>query len=271
MVKVCYVNITAEEVSGPFLSVLDKLFQKAARPDTQVDVKCVKPGLNRSPYISYAYLQFLNKGSIIERIIEAEREGYDAAMVGCFLDPGVREARSIVNIPVIGLGESTIHFACQLGHRLAIIAPGERRLIPEYEDNLALYGVKERTIVNPIRMVNLERRTWLEGIDNPNLVASAVLEKARECASDGAEVVVVGCNALGPFCTLSGLVEIEERHVPIVDCTSIALKMAETIVDIHSRLGLPFISRASKYALPEEEDVRKVRAIFDLKEPAKID
>ena len=264
MAKLCYVNITAEEVSGPYLSLLERLFQKVAMPDTRVDIRCVQPGVNKGIDTTYAYLEFLNNRSIVERIIEAEREGYDAAMVGCFLDPGVREARAVANIPVIGLGESTMHFACLLGHRFAVIAPGEHQLIPEYQDNLRLHGLESRTIPKPIRPVNIDLDTWIKGINDTKLVASLVLEKAKECAQDGAEVVVVGCNALGPFCTLSDMVEIEEGHVPILDCTSVAVKMAEIMVNMRGRLGIPLTSRLGKYVLPREDDLKRVRGIFGL-------
>jgi Asp/Glu/hydantoin racemase len=43
---------------------------------------------------------------MIEKIVQAEKEGVDAVIVDCTSDVGVKEARQIVRIPVIGPGET---------------------------------------------------------------------------------------------------------------------------------------------------------------------
>jgi allantoin racemase len=187
-------------------------------------------------------------------------------MVGCFLDPGIEEARAIVNIPVIGLGESAMHFACLFGHRFAIVTANDPKLVSEMEIELRLYGLEAQTVLNPVRRISLSEAEVLKSLmEDPKIVASDVLERAKKCVEDGAEVVVVGCNLLGPLCALSDLAEVEEVHAPILDCTSVAIKMAETIVDFKNRLGVPPISRAGIYRLPREKDIKRVRNIFGLK------
>lgn len=42
--------------------------------------------------------------------VQAEREGYDAFIVGHFQDAGLYELRKVVDIPVIGLGEATMQW-----------------------------------------------------------------------------------------------------------------------------------------------------------------
>ncbi len=266
MTRICYVNINTEEVSGPYLSIVEKVFQKVAAPDTEIGIKSVEPGLNRVYDLGYYYLSFLNKRQIVERVIEADKEGYDAAIVGCFLDPGVREARAIASIPVVGLGESTMHLACLLGRQFAVVTVNERTLISEMEAEIKMYGLRDCAISNAVRGISLsEKEVFTRGMQEPGIVASDILDKAKKCVDEGADVVVVGCNGLGPLCTISGVVEVEEVHAPILDCVSIAVKMAETIVDLRKRLGVPAVSRAGIYALPREKDIKRVRGIFGLK------
>lgn len=265
--KICYVNINTEKASRPFLSLVQEIYPKLLRPDTQMDTKSVSPGLERITD-GHPYFYFLNKRQIVERIIEAEREGYDAAVVGCFLDPGVSETRGIVNIPVIGLGESTMHFACQLGHKFCLIVPNDLTLVTMEEEEIRLHGLQDRVIPRPVRGISTPTiDVFTKGLQEPQMVASDIKERAKECVNDGADVVVIGCNGLAPFCTVSGLNKLEEGEVPIVDCVAVGLKTAEMIVDLKNKLGLPFISRARFYALPREKDLKRVRATFGIEAP----
>ncbi|MFH1650742.1 MAG: hypothetical protein ABID87_01375, partial [Chloroflexota bacterium] len=66
---------------------------------------------------------------------------------------------------------------------------------------------------------------------------------ARECIRDGAEVIIVGCGALSPMLSVSGVTEVD--GAPVIDPVQTALKYAEMLVDlkkagrnVKSRLGL---------------------------------
>ena len=121
--RICYVNITRESVSAPILNIVKENCQKLVRNDTEMFFKSVEPGLERAYDPLISYFNLLNKVQIVERILEAAKEGCDGAVVGCFLDPGVAEARSAVDIPVIGIAESSLFYACLLGLRFGIVVP----------------------------------------------------------------------------------------------------------------------------------------------------
>ncbi len=53
--------------------------------------------------------------------MRAEREGYDAFVIGHFQDAGLYEARSVTNLPVLALGEASMLHACQLGQRSGVV------------------------------------------------------------------------------------------------------------------------------------------------------
>ncbi len=261
--RICYVNIMEEAPSRPFLNLVEKIFPRAVRADTEVSIKCVSPGV-RSSAVNSAYVDLLNDAAIVEAVMVAEKEGYDAAVVACFLDPGVRVARSTVNMPVLGMGEPTMLFASNLGDRLAVVtAPGEK-LIREMERELVLYGFQDRLIANkPVRPITLGGvEMFTRGMQDPQVVASSVLEVAKTCVQDGADVVIVGCNALAPLCTTCGVAQVEDTGVPLVDCTSVSLKMAEALVDLNRSLGLPYISRNAVYALASQKDIQRGQRWF---------
>lgn len=60
---------------------------------------------------------------VVAKSLWAEAQGYDAVVVGCMLDPGVREAKRVVGIPVIGIGEASRAVAALVGDYPATVYP----------------------------------------------------------------------------------------------------------------------------------------------------
>jgi allantoin racemase len=79
-------------------------FDKVLRPDTEVVLKPAKGGhpADHLEDLDNLYFDFLNKRPVIEALLEAEEEGFDGAWVNCFGDPGIKEARPVVGIPILG-------------------------------------------------------------------------------------------------------------------------------------------------------------------------
>src|SRR5688572_31626182 len=98
---------------------LEKHFAAVSAPGTTVDIHGVAPGTYRgstpAEVARHAYLMSLAVHQILDNARRAEREGYDAVAITILQDPGVREARSLVDIPVAGYGESAAYVACMLG------------------------------------------------------------------------------------------------------------------------------------------------------------
>jgi len=53
--------------------------------------------------------------------MQAEREGYDAYLMSTFPDPYLDIAQTLVDIPVVGFGFSSMHTASYLGRHFGII------------------------------------------------------------------------------------------------------------------------------------------------------
>jgi len=104
--------------------------------------------------------------------------------------------------------------------------------------------------------------TWTKSFADPHFAANGVIEKSRELVAQGADVIVVGCCGIGPFCSAAGLhkIEVDGRNIPILDAQMIAVKTAEMAVDIKKGTGLPFTSLPR----PAAEDMKRVRDIFGL-------
>ena len=117
--KTLLVSVTEampEEVQRVYREVLSKV----CRNSSELVIRDVTPGLTRLTDLVYAYGRMLNNRSFCERVIEAQREGFDAVVTTCTLDAGVREARELVDIPVIAPAETSLHYASLLGNKLGV-------------------------------------------------------------------------------------------------------------------------------------------------------
>jgi len=265
-INICFVNINPAAVSQPFIDLLsNEIFPKVVGPDSKVTIKCVEPGLKRAGDPVYMYFGFINAQRILESVVEASRQGFDAIVVGCSEDTAVREAREVVDIPVIAVGEASFHVACMLGNKFGIVTLNEPKIIPRVENTIRAYGLQDRLIPNPIAVLSMPTfDVFTKGFGTPEAVVDDILDKATICVARGAEVVVVQSTGLGTFLSRFGISKLEGTGTPILCQLSVGLKMAEFRVELNRVLGMPSVSRARMYAKPSEQDIARVRKLFGL-------
>jgi len=212
------------------------------RPETELIMKPLRAGLNELEHHDYTYFQLLNSLQALEGLLQAEKEGADAAIIGCFFDPSMRNARGICRMPILGVGESSMIFALLMGRKFAIVVPRPGQ-IPIEEQNLATYRMRSRAIDNrPIRSLHEDMSLGLHRTDvDTDSIIDDFKEVSRSCIEDGAEVVIPGCLGLSAVLTTSTLTEVD--GAPIVDPLISAVKLAEAMVDL-SQGGRPWISRS---------------------------
>jgi len=197
-------------------------------------------------------------------VIQAQQEGFDAVVTTCSADAGVREARELVDIPVIAPGETSIHYASLLGRTFGVVTTQEQGVIEVWRDVVFHSGLQSKAIANPVRGVDLSTYDAVtKGMVDTDIIVHAVEEKAKELVNDGAEVIVVGCSLFAPICTAKGLVKLE-GDVPIVDVMTISFKMAELMVDLKNSVGLPALSRAGRYQRVRDKHIQRIREHFGL-------
>lgn len=245
----------------PLWAALRRYFPKVARADTEVVMRHLPLSGN---YVRSLYTELLNNWAVVESSAAAEREGFDAVVLGCWADP-LWEAREALNIPVVGIGEAAMLLATTLGYKFAVVtvAPG---VIPTIETDLRLYGLQERAISRPVRSLDPPSDLGLlaESVTDPHRRLIPNFERvAHRCIEDGAEVIVVGCGYYGPILSLHGYGEIPGTGVPVVDCSAAGLKLAESLVDLRRSVGLQK-STALYFRNPPEEVMEKVRRVHGL-------
>jgi allantoin racemase len=227
-----------------------------AAPGTTVDVVGMSP-----PDRDFGRLAEFRCGAVaIDRCIEAEEKGYDAFVFGHFQEPGLYEARSAVHIPVIGTGESSLHFAAQLGRRIALIS-----IDPIFEtfhlEQADRYGLGQR--VQHVTGLGFLPQDFEAAFDGDQAAFARLLAtfdaKARPLVDAGADVVV-------PAGVLPGLLFGRERgpkigHAPVVNCAAVALKSAEMGIALNKLTGIE-ASRGPSFASASKRAIDDFRGLF---------
>ncbi|MGM0717956.1 MAG: aspartate/glutamate racemase family protein [Halobacteriota archaeon] len=146
---------------------------------------------------------------------------FDALVIGCFGDPGIRGLRELLSIPVIGPAETTIHTAAMVADRftwLTIL----NETIPMSHEQAHEHHLSERCV--SVRSVDAPVESIDHGDDD--LVERMVREGKAAVEEDGAEALFPGCMSLS-FAQRHD--EIAERvGVPFLDPASLALEQAAT-------------------------------------------
>jgi len=205
--------------------------------------------------VVYPYLMSLHTQFLLDNALRAEQNGFDAFVVGSVQDPALKEARSLVDIPVVGYGESALHLACCLGSRFCVIAfqKGFDQLM---DLRIRELGLWERAV--PTMLVDVAFADVSEGMSQPATLSDRFTATARRAIALGAEAIIPGQLYLSEAIARAGISRIDE--VPVVDGLTSTLKMAELMVDLH-RQGIRPTRRGYTHARPSKEMVEHARRL----------
>ncbi len=209
--------------------------------------------------VHYRFLEYNDTKEIIYNAIRAEKEGYDAFLVGNISDAGLREAREMVNIPVLGMCESSLHFACIMGATFGLITISEK-WTPRLLENVRRYGLENRLVgCEALATSPLELK---KAVHDKSLRASVIADIMAACKrllKRGAEVVVPAGGDVVVFLTDAGVYEIE--RAPILPGHAALVKMAEAAVRLKEVTGV-FTSKHLQYAAPSGDFLERVRDFY---------
>lgn len=146
--------------------------------------------------------------------------GHDAAVIGCFGDPGLKAARQELDIPVIGLAEAAMLMAHTLGGRYSVITFGQHNGI-NIADLACSYGLHPR--LASVRIANVSYSAILV---DPSQALDACAEAGKQALiQDGADVLILGG---GPVAGMAPQVS-AMLDVPVLDSIVCATKLAESL------------------------------------------
>ena len=216
--KICaIIPILKEEI---FEEITYKELKSAARSDVEISVVSIEKG---PASIESAYEEEMAAPGILEKVREAEKEGFDAVIIDCMGDPALEAAKEIVDIPVVGPAQSSMAIASTLGDKFSVVTVLDR-LIPLIWREVKDYGYEDQ--VASVRSVKVP---VLELEEKRAEVKAALLRESKKAIEeDGADTIILGCTGLVGMAR-----ELQEAlKVPVVDPGVAPLKLAEILVDL---------------------------------------
>lgn len=258
--RIGVVHVNTEEASGPYTKLITENLDRAKRADTEVVHRYVTH-LRRATDTAIAYPTMLNKVDVVDQMVALEDDGVDAVMVACSGDPGVTEARTLLNIPVVGPMEAAMALACSYGWRFGILTVADSTWSSNMDQMVHQYGFAARYAGQ--RQLQLPTMTiFTEGFERPEIVREDIEGRGRELAAAGADVVLIGTAGISTFASSFGISRVQDPEIPVFDVISVGLKFAELRADLQQQMGVPAVSRAGWYGQFSREDRRRVDKLF---------
>ncbi|MDB6095461.1 MAG: Hydantoin racemase-like protein [Verrucomicrobia bacterium] len=228
--------------------------RRVARPDTELvfeNIADVFP-LN---YVTYIYYRLQCASAVVERVLRAQDQGFDAVFICCCYDPGLGEAREVADIVVTGAFESSAHYVNQISQRYSVIAT-EPKTVHCYRELAQLYGTDSK--LASVRHINLSARESYAERTDPSILVQRTLDVARKCIEeDGAEAILMGCTLQSCPLTVAGRGDLQ--GVPIIDPVLTGFKTTEFLVEAR-KAGIPTLSRYGTWQKPPAAEVAQLRA-----------
>ncbi|GGK35079.1 hypothetical protein GCM10010965_30070 [Caldalkalibacillus thermarum] len=196
------------------------ILRSYASPGTQVDIVDVDEG---PASIESVYEEYLSIPKTVDKMLEMEKQGYDAAILGCYGDPGLDAIREVTNrMVVVGPGETGMHAAAMCGFRFSIITV-TRSIVN------ALYHLAEKAgLEKKLASVRAIEIPVLELAANKEETVKRLVEEGRRALEeDRADTLILGCMSMGFLNVAEEMSEI--LGVPVINPGRVALKTAEAL------------------------------------------
>ncbi len=173
-------------------------------------------------------------------LMARHHQGCDAALIAVSFDTGLRAAREMLPIPVVGMTEAALFTACMVAGRIGMVTLG-RRSTPMYQELIEAHGVASR--VAPLRPIDT---AGFDVYTNPDGARARLVEAARALVDEhGAEAVILSGAAMAGMPRRLQ----DQVPVPLIDGVGCGVRMAAMLAG----LGLPKPAAGSYAALPERE------------------
>ena len=253
MMRINFCNPFGTDAFDPFI-------EESLAPYLRDDVELVVTHLDDCPRnIDYYVPKHLVETSVLRAVVEADRAGYDAFVIGCCYDPGLTQARELTDMPVVGPLEASIALARPFGHRFSVVTD-HQKAVPELEDLVRLYGAEPNC--RSVRAID-----WYitDMIRDPAAVGRDAQAKCAEVMqADGAETVILGCTIIAACYERQALAgDPALEPAAIINPNLMAVKVAELLGDLRAA-GQYRISRSGYYRKHEQHDPAEAREVLDL-------
>jgi len=255
--KLWYQSLARQTEVTPYGKILRKIVDSSVDPGTTVHIQ----GLSEAAGIGahYRFLEHHDTREVMYNAMRAQREGYDAFLIGNITDAGIREVRELLSIPVLGLCETALHLACMMGANFALVTINERFTLRTLE-NVRRYGLESRLVgYEPLSTSPLELKDAMVNSAHRQRITDEFTQAADRLIAKGAEVIIPAGGDVIVFLAENEVFQI--GNTPVLNAIVELVKMGETSVKLQRRTGR-FISKRATYSTPTGDFLQKIRAAY---------
>ncbi len=258
--KLWYQSLTRPDAWPAYQAALKRVLARATDPGTTIEVH----GIEQRGGVGdqYRRLEFIETMEVLDNVARAEAEGFDAVLLGNIADPGLRTAREMVRMPVLGLCEASLFTACQMGVAVGLVVSNDKHYSRVLE-NVAMYGLNTRVVA--VERMAVDRLVDLDAAFGEGPTRDRILGQfhaaAEACVAKGAEVVVPAVGVAMVLLAEAGVHE-TVKETPVL-CGPMALVQAgQAAVKLARAMGGRYASRRGAYAMPPAAQIEELRRYY---------
>jgi allantoin racemase len=258
--RVWYQSFVHPVQQAPYIERLQALLNEVASPGARFEVH----GLDPPDHSFHPLTEFRCASQVIGNALRAEKEGYDAFVLGHFQEPGLLEIRSSVDIPVIALGEANLLAALSMGQRIGLVTI-DPIFIAWHDRQVRGHGFGERYVGTAALKMDLPR--FMAAFTDEKIYAAVREEfvaQVKPLVAAGAEVII-------PAGGLPMLLFAHERPfvidgAPVLNGIAVVAKATEMALALKD-ITKVFVSRRSTYAKAPPDAIAEFLAMAN-RQPA---
>ena len=242
-IKLWFQGATDRVHMAPYISKVEAHLRATLEPGTSFTFNSTTPPATTT----HALTEYRIGAAFVRGAVKAARAGYDAMVITHFQDAALAEVKSVSDLPVLGLGETTLFHACTLGRKLGLVTINPA-FVPWHEDQVIRYGLQSRVV--GVRAVNASVKDFIDAFASPKAFKKLKPLWERECRTllaAGADVIVPAGGL--PMMLFSGEID----GAPVINGITLIAKSAEMAVKLRRQAGMFSPSRRSNYARPPEK------------------
>ena len=246
-IKIWFQGATDRVHMAPYIRKMEAHLKKTLEPTTSFVFNSTTPPATTT----HALTEYRIGAAFVRGAVEAQRQGYDAMAITHFQDAALAEVKSVADMPVLGLGETTLFHACTLGRKLGLVTINPT-FIPWHEDQVIRYGLQQRVV--GVRAVKATVKDFIDAFASEKALSNLRPLWERECRIllDAGADVIVPAGGL-PMMLFSGEID----GAPVVNGVTLIAKSAEMAVKLRRQAGMFSPSRRSNYAKPPEKALKE--------------
>ena len=252
--KILWQSSTAVSGLPAYSEAIRRHAERIMGPEVTLDIRGVDAG---TMDLHFIYFQFLNDHDVLNSILKASTEGYDGVAVGCFLDSGVHQAREITDMPVVGLAETSMLFACMYGKKFSVVTYVRQMVEKRYDELIRLYCLQGRAA--PMEYFDISLDALGNSFDNPGPVLDAFEKASQKAVEKGAEVILPGCGLLNLISVENGLTKV--GRATVLDVSGALMKTLDAMITLRKQCGMT-VSRQGLYESPTPDQLAATKEIY---------